>query len=89
MTDPQPWETEYFQCECHSSEHTLSFVWDDEDNSIYTEVYLSQYRNIVRRNWVAVKYVFGYRCRYGHWDCFELRPKDALRLEHLLNKLKQ
>lgn len=83
-----PLEAQFFDCECHSPEHTLRFAWDDEDNQIYTEVYLSQYRNFFKRLWVALKYVFGYRCKYGHWDCFLMQSKDAERLRALLDKLK-
>jgi hypothetical protein len=83
----EPFEPQYFDCACHSSEHTLRFAWDDEDNSIYTEVFLQHYRNFFQRMWVAVKYVFGYKCRYGHFDCFIMQAKDADRLKHMLNKL--
>jgi hypothetical protein len=38
--------------------------------------------------WVAIKYVFGYTCKYGHWDCFIMQPKDAQRLKDMLGKLK-
>lgn len=88
MTDIEPLETQHFDCACHSPEHTLRFAWDDEDNEIYTEVYLRQYRNFFKRMWVAIKYVFGYTCKYGHWDCFIMQPKDAQRLKDMLGKLK-
>lgn len=80
-------EPEYFECACFSPEHTLRFVWDEEDNEIYTEVFLYQYHNFFKRIWMALKYVFGYKCKYGHWDCFILQTKDAQRLKDLLNKL--
>jgi hypothetical protein len=84
----EPLEPQYFDCACYSSEHTLKFTWDDEDNEIYTEVFLRQYRNFFKRIWIAIKYIFGYKCRYGHWDCFVLQNKDAQRLKCLLDKLK-
>ncbi len=79
--------TEFFECACHSDEHTLKFSYDPEDNELYTSVYLNQYRNIFRRVWVAIKYVFGYRCKYGHWDCFIMQPKDAGRLRAFLDRV--
>jgi hypothetical protein len=87
MENIEPLETQFFDCACHSPEHTLRFIWDDEDNEIYTEVYLCHYFNFFKRLWVALKYVFGYKCKYGHWDCFILNNKDAQRLKDLLNKL--
>lgn len=80
---------EYFTCQCNSPEHTLRFVLDKEDNEIYTEVYLNQHNNFFKRCWIALKYVFGYTSKYGHWDCFILKNEEAGRLKHLLNKLKE
>ena len=83
----EPCAPQYFECACHSTEHTLRFMWDDEDNSIYTEVFLNQYHNFFQRLWTAVKYVFGYKCQYGHFDCFIMQPKDTARLRQMLDKL--
>jgi hypothetical protein len=87
MIDIAPLEAQHFECACHSPEHTLSFSWDDEENEIYTQVFLRSYHNFFWRVWAAIKYVFGYKCRYGHWDCFIMQSKDAQRLKDLLNKL--
>ena len=83
----EPMKPQYFECACHSTEHTLRFVWDDSENTIYTEVFLHQYRNFFKRIWVALRYVFGYKCRYGHWDCFLLNPEDAARLKAMTEKV--
>lgn len=79
--------TEFFECACYSDEHTLKFSYDPDENELFASVYLNQYRHFWKRIWVAVKYVFGYRSKYGHWDCFLLRPEDADRLKALLDKL--
>jgi hypothetical protein len=52
-------------------------VYDPEDNELYTSVFLNQYQNVFKRVWIALKYVFGYRCKYGHWDCFIMRLRTA------------
>jgi hypothetical protein len=83
----EPLEPQYFECACHSPEHTLRFCWDDKDNEIYTEVFLNQYHNFFKRIWIALKYVFGYKCKYGQFDCFLMQPKDAQRLKSLLDKI--
>ena len=80
-------ETEFFECACHSDEHTLKFSYDAEDHQLYTSVYLNQYQNVFRRVWVAIKYVLGYRSKYGHWDCFIMQPQDAERLRSLLDRM--
>lgn len=80
--------TEFFECACHSDEHTLRFIlsFDDDDPCIYTSVFLRE-RQWWKRIWPAVKYVFGYKCRFGHWDCFELKPEDAQRLMWMAERL--
>lgn len=77
-------ETYYFECQCGGDEHMLKFVVDDED--FYLNVFLNQYRSFFHRLWIAVKYVFGYKCKYGHWDSWMLRPEDVQRLKDLLDK---
>ena len=82
--------TEYFECVCGSEEHTLVFtlcVGDIEEKEIYTSVFLNQYRGFFGRLWVAIKYLFGYKCRFGHWDTFILRNEDAVRLRDMCQKL--
>lgn len=78
--------TEFFECACFSDEHTLKFSYDPDENELFTSVYLNQYRNVWKRIWVAVKYVFGYPSKYGHWDCFVMQPEDAERLKALLER---
>jgi hypothetical protein len=79
--------TEFFECSCGSDEHTLRFVLNLDEKEIYTSVFLNDYRNIFKRVWTALKYICGYKSRYGHWDCFNLRPEDADRLRALLDKI--
>jgi hypothetical protein len=85
--------TTHFECRCSSDEHTLKFTLDEhsgdiEELEIWTSVYLHQHHPWWRRIWVALKYVFGYHCKYGHWDCFIMRGCDVERLMALLQKYK-
>ena len=90
-------KTEYFDCQCFSSEHTLRFVYMpaqknidgsiDDVAELHAEIYLNQYRNIFSRIWVAIKYVFGYKCKYGHWDAWMLKANDCERLRDLVSKM--
>ena len=78
-------KAEYFECKCDSSEHTLRFVYDDEDDEIYTQVFLHA-PSFFQRVWQAIKYVFGYKCKYGHWDCTLLKKEDIPKLIALLER---
>lgn len=80
---------EYFECRCSTPEHTLRFWFDDdkEDPSVYVSVFLAN-APWHKRIWAALKYVMGYKCRYGHFDEFILRPGDCDRLMGILERLK-
>jgi hypothetical protein len=78
----------FMECQCTSSEHTLKFIYDEEDKELYTTIYLCQYRNIFKRILVAIKYVLGYKSRYGAWDCFLFKSSDIEKLQKLLEKIK-
>lgn len=85
-------DTEFFECICLSDEHTLKFTldfYDPNDIELYTSVFLSQCHNLFGRLWIAIKYVFGYKCKYGHWDYTILKVEDTDRLIALLQKHKQ
>jgi len=77
---------EYFECQCTSPEHGIKFEYD-EDNEIILSYFLNQYRSWWQRVWIAVKYVFGYKCRYGHFDVTLFKNEDIPRLIKLLEKI--
>jgi hypothetical protein len=83
-------EAQYFECACRSDEHTLKFIYvsaPDPEPEFYTTVFLNEC-SLPMRIWNAIKYVFGYKCKYGHFDCFMLREKDLNRLITLLQAYK-
>ena len=81
-------KTEHFDCVCYSPEHTLRFILDEEEQEVYTDVYLNQSLGFVRRLIVAAKYILKIGRQDGtHYDCFLLRPEDGARLAQLAEKL--
>jgi len=79
--------TEYFECACGGDEHTLRFIIDKEDKRLYTSVFLNDYQSIWKRVWIAIKYIFGYKCQYGHWDYWIMRYEDIPRMREMLDKM--
>jgi len=82
-------------CECGSPEHQIIIQKDEEfkDRMIYLQIHLRTYNNFFKRIWIATKYIFGYKCRYGNWDEFILTTnnyqpmKNAIEfLENDINK---
>lgn len=84
-------ERKFILCECGWAEHQLLFFYDpDEDDSrfysLYVEVHLSTWKGFFRRLWAAIRYVFGYRSRYGHWDSIMIDVKQAKELLDFITK---
>lgn len=81
---------EYFECKCYSQEHLLRFEYyiDDLENrqedGIHVSVLLSA-PGFWNRLWSAIRFVFGYECRYGHWDGIHLRKQDGERLRTMID----
>jgi hypothetical protein len=50
--------TEYFECQCHSDEHAVTFTLslDDEMPEIYLSVYMDNRRGFWRRLWLGLRY---------------------------------
>jgi len=80
-------ESYYFDCTCSTPEHTFRFIRCPEDGTVWMEVHLSRWRSVFKRIWVAIKYVFGYRCRFGNWDTCELHPADAEKMIALMEMI--
>lgn len=76
----------YLECACDSTDHVMRFTLDAEDEMIFVEVQLSPYHTWYRRVWFAIKYIFGYQCEYGHWECNILRRNQVKQLRGILDE---
>lgn len=77
---------EIFICSCYSLEHQVAFWYDTEDNLLYVQPHLITHRNLLKRFYVALKYMFGYRSRFGEWDETILSGEDQKKLYDILDK---
>lgn len=77
---------EVFICKCDSVEHQLSFWYDKEENELHCEPHLSPYKNFFKRCAGALKYIFGYRSKYGDWDCMIFKNEDLVKLKSFLDE---
>lgn len=76
-------------CHCGSPEHQIIARYD-QDNELhppilYLETHLVTSKNILHRVWVAIKYTFGYRSKFGDWDETCLSKTEAAELRRFLN----
>lgn len=73
-------------CDCNSTEHQIVIHRDTDDGLIYCHIHLTN-RGILSRLKAGLKYIFGYKCKYGHWDEFILNRTHANTLMELANML--
>lgn len=77
-----------FECACHNDEHEFKFILD-LDEPDYKAVYLVTFMadgGFWYRLTRAIKYLFGYKCRFGHFDETVIdNPKDAQRIADLMD----
>lgn len=75
-------------CACHSVEHQIVIQKDEEDKVLYCSIHLLPlpwYKRIVN----GIKYIFGYRCKYGDFDEFLFDKKHITKLNQMVNFLNE
>lgn len=82
-------EQEFFICQCNSAEHQLIFSYftDGKFGDVYVTVHLVP-DSFWRRIKNAIKYIFGYRSKYGDFDEFIFKKEDANKLQSVVDYLK-
>ena len=84
----------YYECQCHSDEHRIIW-WMDDGRDIDWEpmlgfsVFLPDYPKFWSRIWNAIKYIFGYKSKYGHFDSFLMKPEDIDNMVSMLLNFKE
>lgn len=73
-------------CKCHSPEHVVLWTHDKDENEVYFYVNLSWNRSFFKRTWRAIKYIFGYRSMFGHFDCYLMPQEEAIKLVAFLKE---
>jgi len=74
----------WFECACHSAEDTLNFaLHKGEDKEIYLTIFLDN-GTLLKRLWLGLKYIFGYKCKYGHFNCWTMKEEDVGRLKKMI-----
>ena len=81
-------------CSCHSTDHQMILLYDEDINEsgksypmCYVHVLLNKL-SFFKRLKYGIKYIFGYRCKYGAFDEFIFKPEDAYKIQRLANYLK-
>lgn len=82
-------EKELLLCECGSSEHqmVIRYLNFELDAFVSVDIYLTK-RSFWGRLKYAIKYIFGYKSKYGAWDEIILNHEHIKRLESVIKYLK-
>ncbi len=76
LTNPKSYERSIIVgCACHIEEHQLRLLHLG-DEEMFITFHLTRH-GFFRRVWTAIRYVCGYRCRYGEWDEVVLGEEEA------------
>ena len=81
-------------CECHSTQHQYIFLYDEDkdkdgnitDRTVYIHTHLNK-QPFFKRIWIAIRYIFGYQCRYGAFDEFIIKPSDVDKFKNIVKFL--
>lgn len=63
-----------------SKEYQLIINNNEETDELLFTLVMNQERSFWQRLRFYVKYLFGYRCLYGDFDCLSISKKDAARI---------
>lgn len=75
-------------CACQSPEHIMLADFDEDNNLVFLSVHLCPERNIFKRIWKAIKYIFGHICIYGTFDEFVIDNSNVNEFKEIVNFIK-
>jgi len=79
-----------FVCDCGDVSHQFIVSWYkdnvDWNDELYIQVHLNQSMGFWKRLWHGIKYIFGFKCRFGSFDEVLLKPKEVERLQKALDE---
>jgi hypothetical protein len=79
-----PIKTEYFECACKDPGHILIFNYDTEHGDLWVSVHLDTMFSWYERIWVAIKYIFGYKCKEGCFGTWMMSNDEILKMQLFL-----
>lgn len=74
------------ECSCYSDEHLLLLHWfSDDKDEMYVSVHLKEL-SFWKRIKLAIKYIFGYKSKFGHFESFVWDREQVCKLERNIDK---
>jgi len=73
-------------CACSSDEHQIILHKDEEEKMVYCTIHLVTLP-FWKRLIYGIKYIFGYKCKYGNFEEFILDKRHVDKLKELIKFL--
>lgn len=78
-------EVYYIECSCSVPNHLIQLVWCPGDSycaqgTLVINYQLDKKKNFFQRTWSAVKYIFGFDERWGHWHSTDIEEEEVNKL---------
>lgn len=81
-------EKEILTCVCSSVQHQIVIRYETDENQVYANIYLADLP-IGKRILNAVKYIFGYKSKYGDFEEFIFDKRRYSSFRECSNTLKK
>lgn len=81
-------KAEILHCACSSTEHTVIYHHNVDDNEVYMHTHLAKL-GLFERIWYALKYVFGHQSNYGAFEEHILGPDQIPQLRELADRIEE
>ena len=80
----------YMECSCSHMGHLLKFTLDTDEEcpELWSEIHLED-TVWYKRIYYAIKYIFGWKCNYGHFGCWTMDYKDCEKLRNMSNEFEK
>ena len=80
-------KTEVLLCSCRSEEHQILIHHYPEEQEVIFSYHLNSSDGFWSRLRKGLRYIFGYKCRYGHWDEIILTPQHIPQFQRIIESL--
>ena len=81
MSDKEEIKRDVLICECHSLEHQMVFHYEREWDEVSVSIHLNS-----PSFWGRLKYLFGYKSRFGAWDEILIRRE---KIQEVLTRISE
>ena len=76
----------YFECDCHSQEHTIGVAFDIENKEMMLFTQLARNKGFFKRLVLGIKYILGMESKYGQWDETLMQEEKFLELYNVMTR---